>query len=671
MAYAAVISLKQRIEHQLVNSGHISAVVISSPGRIQVVYEEVCSLQQVLEEMESSNSSINRKMVNALDEQIRETVCELEDTLDHSHLSNQFLSQQDIHSFTEKVNKLMKAYIHELRNMSPEEDENDEFGGDDEYSKMVGLSDQFMEIKDRLTTNYSDLTPVSLKLFHAPFISRRFHRCAFVTIGRKYQLQRVLLVILKQLKDLVDFFPDDNNGSQILLTTRLHQVARYASHQSCVYTIRFLNKKESWDLLCGKVFGFEEPCCYELEKAGKRIAEKCEGLPLTIVIVANILSKAEKTADYNYLSQHLKSFFLYMGTFPEKTEVSCSKLYNLWMVEGITELDRDSTPEYFEKLVFNSLVMVGERGFYGKIKTASLHSSFWHLCNKEAHKNKFFYALNSLAEAKPKKGIKYQRRLCIRNSTLFSIKDAFESMESISMVRSLLCTNRLMLLTVLDALSIHFYEFPIQVLKLVQLRYLALWNLEYLIAHRKLSIVKSYGNSSNLPMEIWDMKELKHLQVMGSNLPNPCEGSFLPNLLTLLDVCHQTCTLNVLEKIPYLRKLGIRIELSPDNSHQPLSCFDHISHLHELKSLKCVVVNPILMKTEVVAPLSIYSTSLEKLTLNGFGHPWEDINKVSLLSNLQVLKLRCYAFRGPKWKVRWKDFRRLKHLLIEDSDLEQ
>ncbi|KAL8056774.1 hypothetical protein ABFX02_04G140300 [Erythranthe guttata] len=187
---------------------------------------------------------------------------------------------------------------------------------------------------------------------------------------------------------------------------------------------------------------------------------------------------------YNYLSQHLKSFFLYMGTFPEKTEVSCSKLYNLWMVEGITELDRDSAPEYFEKLVLNSLFLVLERGFYGNIKTASLHSSFWYLCDKEAHKNKFFGTLNSLADATPEQGIKYQRRLCIRNSTLFAIKDVFESMESISMVRSLLCTGpyhqypvpiclSLTLLRVLDALSIRFYEFPIQVLKLVQLKHLA------------------------------------------------------------------------------------------------------------------------------------------------------------------------------------------------------
>ncbi|KAI3464223.1 hypothetical protein Pfo_020886 [Paulownia fortunei] len=132
-------------------------------------------------------------------------------------------------------------------------------------------------------------------------------------------------------------------------------------------------------------------------------------------------------------------------------------------------------------------------------------------------------------------------------------------------------------------------------------------------------------------------------------------------------VSAHSCTKGVLESIPNLKKLGIRIELAAE----PLSCFDHISHLHELESLKCVIVNPEL-KSEVVAPpipLSIFPSGLKKLSLSGFGYPWEEMSKIASLPNLKVLKLRCYAFRGPEWRICEGEFSRLNILLLEDTDL--
>ncbi|KAG8373864.1 hypothetical protein BUALT_Bualt11G0069600 [Buddleja alternifolia] len=120
-------------------------------------------------------------------------------------------------------------------------------------------------------------------------------------------------------------------------------------------------------------------------------------------------------------------------------------------------------------------------------------------------------------------------------------------------------------LEVFDALTIRFYNFPFDILKLVRLRYVAftyngelpasiskLWGLQYLIVRQHLSI-KYSGVGSYLPMEIWSMKELRHLQVMGSNLPNPCGGSLL-NLLTLSDVSPHSCTEEVLKGTPNLKK---------------------------------------------------------------------------------------------------------------------
>ncbi|KAL8498809.1 hypothetical protein ACS0TY_021950 [Phlomoides rotata] len=92
---------------------------------------------------------------------------------------------------------------------------------------------------------------------------------------------------------------------------------------------------------------------------------------------------------------------------------------------------------------------------------------------------------------------------------------------------------------------------------------------------------------SYLPPEIWDMKELEHLQVIGSNLPDsPNTGAVLEKLVVkLLDVRAESCTKSILERIPNLQKLGIRIELVPGSS-EPSFSFDHISHLKRIKSLK-------------------------------------------------------------------------------------
>ncbi|CDP00693.1 unnamed protein product [Coffea canephora] len=42
---------------------------------------------------------------------------------------------------------------------------------------------------------------------------------------------------------------------------------------------------------------------------------------------------------------------------------------------------------------------------------------------------------------------------------------------------------------------------------------------------------------------------------------------------------------------------------------------------------------------------------------------------IAMLPNLEVLKLKNYAFQGPKWEPTEEGFHSLKHLLIENTDL--
>ncbi|KAK4402432.1 putative late blight resistance proteinR1C-3 [Sesamum angolense] len=370
--------------------------------------------------------------------------------------------------------------------------------------------------------------------------------------------------------ELKKAFPDDRNNSRVIVTTRLFNIVKHASSTIFLHRKRFLNDEESWHLLREKVFGGEKNSCpSHLDEAGRKIAENCQGLPLMIITLAKHLSQAEKTAEYwekvakkehsdiiaadeeffkvlapsyHHSPQHLKACFLYMGIFPLDYNIPASKLIKLWCAEEFLESNMTTGLEYvvmesLDQLMYANVVMICEQRFsiFAITKTCKLHPAFLHLCMREAGKNNFFHVIGSSVN----RGIESQRRLCIHNNSLFGIKDVRQLMASVSNMRSLLCSGphhpypvpiclgSFSLLRVLDALTIRFYRFPDEVIKLVKLRYIAftyngelpasiskLQNLQYLIVHQYLSIISSGAHRWYLPMEIWNMEELRHLEVM-------------------------------------------------------------------------------------------------------------------------------------------------------------
>ncbi|KAK4416853.1 putative late blight resistance proteinR1A-10 [Sesamum alatum] len=646
-------------------------------------------------------------------------------------------------------------------------DYNDHFGG--KKSTIFGLDDDLINLKYTLTGDTSGLlvvqifgmagigkTTLAKRLYEDPDIVSHFECCAFVSIGPKYRLREILVHIVAQILDLEIDETDVEEELPYHLYIRL-KFCRYLIVLDDIWDEKmlekfstkcgFLNEEERCHLLRAKVFGEENLCPPQLEKAGRKIAEKCQGLPLSIIAVANHLSQVEKMLEYwqkvanevhlvigadkevskvlslsyYYLPQHLKACFVNIGVFPYDYDISATKLIKLWCTEGFLEtwralmpsedlehveskdfdtdskdefILRDSTSEDFamkclEDLVSRNVVQIRGSSSSSGIKTCNVYSAFWHICIREAREEKFFHVINSSAN----QDIERQRRFCIHNNSLFGIKDVLKSMAAIKHVHFLLCTGPhhqypvpislgFSFLKVLDAPSIRFFGFPSEVVKLVRLRYLAityngelppsicyLQSLHYLIVHRYLSILSLGACGSYMPMEIWDMQELRHLQVMGSDLPYPTsEDALLPNLLTLLDVSARSCTKNIFERIPNLKKLGIRIELALDA--EPLCRFDDLEYLSQLESLKIFVVNPNFHLLGPTSPYPIFPPGLKKLTLSGVGFPWEYMSAIAELRNLEVPKLRCYAFRGPKWETDEEDFFRLKFLLLEDTDLE-
>lgn len=226
---------------------------------------------------------------------------------------------------------------------------------------------------------------------------------------------------------------------------------------------------------------------------------------------------------YKYLPLRLKTFFLFMGVFPQYHVISKSKLVTLWAVEGFPKPLRSQTPNHYSEHLLRELIYHNVVMFYCHstvwdiqstgVKTCGVHTSMWHLCNREAKKSKSLHILDIFGDDL-EDCIEGQQRLSIFNNTLFALKDVHELIEDKCALsaRSLLCFGPysryqvpvcfgLRLLRVLDVLTIRFYEFPSEVVQLVQLRYLGLtcdvnvpsfiyklWNLQFLIVHRHLLI---------------------------------------------------------------------------------------------------------------------------------------------------------------------------------------
>ncbi|XP_049370803.1 putative late blight resistance protein homolog R1A-10 [Solanum verrucosum] len=280
-----------------------------------------------------------------------------------------------------------------------------------EENTIIGMEDEFNTIFNRLIAPTDKLVVISIvgmggigktslarKVYDNSYIRSRFDKHAWVTVSEEYNKRQMLLevvssitgsnqemsndklmeIVYRGLKGrrfliVIDdiwsteawdqmqrIFPNDDNRSRILLTTRLKYVADYVNFPDYPpHSKSFLSLDDSWNLFTEKVFK-KDPCPHLLEEIGKHIVQQCRGLPLSVVVVAGLVGKMDPTYDnwknveenlksffgtvskrcqsilslsYNYLPQYLKACFLYVGVFPEDREIDVSKLIRLWIAE--------------------------------------------------------------------------------------------------------------------------------------------------------------------------------------------------------------------------------------------------------------------------------------------------------------------------------------------------
>ncbi|XP_019163633.1 PREDICTED: putative late blight resistance protein homolog R1B-23 [Ipomoea nil] len=121
--------------------------------------------------------------------------------------------------------------------------------------------------------------------------------------------------------DVSNCFPDDGNGSRVLLTTRLVAVANYiSSDNDFFHHMQLLDQIDSWNLFCEKA-GKSRGAAFEI--IGKPIVKKCKGLPLAIIVVAGLFSKLNTLNEWENIAKALDS-----STTTTIAE-TCSKILSL------------------------------------------------------------------------------------------------------------------------------------------------------------------------------------------------------------------------------------------------------------------------------------------------------------------------------------------------------
>ncbi|XP_073148137.1 putative disease resistance RPP13-like protein 3 [Henckelia pumila] len=412
---------------------------------------------------------------------------------------------------------------------------------------------------------------------------------------------------------------------------------------------------------------------------------------------------------YKHLPDHLKVCFIYFGVFPEDFEIPVWKLLRLWVAEGFVqesgqECLEDIAEEYLEDLVDRNLVLVVKKRANGRIKTCRIHDMLRDLCIKEGAQEKFLQVIkgplqsHSVGASIPT----YHRRLCVH----LNILDFISSKPDGPNVRSFLSfgleekdvprqhttfiPEAFGLVRVLDLRSLNFPRFPNEIVQLVHLRFMALfgnfkilpasisnlWNLQTI----------SIGTMScdlKIQADIWKMLQLRHLYTSSiSFLQGPPaqtrkdnEDPFVRrNILTLSTISPDSCTENILARTPGLRKLGIRGKLVVLMEKKGGSTmFDNLAKLDSLETLKLLndtfPLDPSRCIIPGLPPSYKFPPNLKKITLSDTLLEWEHMSTLGVLPNLEILKLKDYAFKGRHWEPLDGGFRLLRVLQLGRTDL--
>uniref|UniRef100_A0ACD5TQS6 Uncharacterized protein n=1 Tax=Avena sativa TaxID=4498 RepID=A0ACD5TQS6_AVESA len=273
---------------------------------------------------------------------------------------------------------------------------------------------------------------------------------------RKHLKEKRYLIVVDDLWDqsvwnvISRAFPNEGNGSRVIMTTRVYGVASTASHNDheCIYRMKPLDERNSRMLFCDRIFGSGDGCPSYLEEVSADILKKCGGLPLAIITIANLLASQEGSRSgwenirsslgarsaihptledvknilnlsYMHLPLHLRACFLYLGMYPEDEEIVMSVVIQEWVAEGLVSNLHgpdlmDVAESYFSELINRSMIQPG-RTENRMLVSCRIHDIMLDLILRKCTEDNFLSVASTSEDITRLQGCKYKvRRLSLR-----------------------------------------------------------------------------------------------------------------------------------------------------------------------------------------------------------------------------------------------------------------
>ncbi|WOH04183.1 hypothetical protein DCAR_0623592 [Daucus carota subsp. sativus] len=487
---------------------------------------------------------------------------------------------------------------------------------------VVGFEDDYRTLLNELVKEDPSLGMISIhgmgglgkttlasKLYHSSEL-RHFQTRAWVCVSEEYNIKDVLEKIIKScigqeldslkrmdevdllhhLKDILQdrgcylividdiwdiqvwerirkAFPDKQNGSRVIITTRNQEVARSVDDRCFVHQLRFLTENESWELFCKRAKPTKQQ-----EKLGMEMVRKCKGLPLAIVVLSGLLlhknwsdvndhlwRKLKMTSreiheilnlSYDDLSLRMKQCFLYLARYPEDQPFPVKDLMSLWIAEEfITEADEgdgvvmeDLAGDCLNELINRNMIQIAKLNLGGEVVYCRMHDLLRDLAIQKARGNKLLGIFDSSKQYEsPINLLQGQPRQVIFNGISEYLNSVAHSSDDVRL-RSLAVFNigysglivkleetklmftRFIYLKVLDLRLAESDRIPEEIGNLVLLKFLGLvGGLHYpkkpvvipptIGKLKKLQVLCDSAGSYEVPREICETKELRHLHI--------------------------------------------------------------------------------------------------------------------------------------------------------------
>ncbi|XP_062200252.1 disease resistance protein Pik-2-like [Phragmites australis] len=437
------------------------------------------------------------------------------------------------------------------------------------------------------------------------------------------------------------YFPENDMGSRIIVTTRFQAVATTSSarkDQDRVHAVEVLPGDEAKNLFQEAMSecrgtGDSQP---SVSKVPSRVWEMCGGLPLAIITMAGLVAskplmireewisvcnslfpepeRRRKPEDfmriinycYNDLPSDLKTCSLYLSIFPKGWKVSRKRIIRRWIAEGfVTEKQglsvEDVAETCFNQLIERKLIRPTEHSSSGRVKSCQVHDMVLEFIISKAAEEEYATVVGS-HWSMPTRSNKV-RRLSLHSSDPKRVKNV-NSM-NLCHVRSL---------TVFGSLDkLHFNQFKTGTVQVLDLEG-----------------CKGFGENHVKVSDICQMILLKYLSLRRTDIkelpPSICKLKYLETLdVRETEVQELPATVGQLERINNILGGDKRTQKT---LRLPKELKGRMNTLHILSGIEIV-------EGSTAASDLGYFTGLRKLAIYRI-HKSEEIFK-DLLSSIQYL----------------------------------